>query len=85
MSSRSEQPIEAATERCRDRRTTRVKPDDGFQLAHFHSNVQYDAAGFINKNQDALSANLSLVVERQAAKLWRELVADARRLWRCRR
>ena len=55
-----------------------LKPDDGFQLAHFHSNVQYDAAGFINKNQDALSANLSLVVERQAAKLWRELVADAR-------
>ena len=48
--------------------------DDGFQLAHFHSIVQYSAHGFVSKNRDVLSAPLTAAVERQSDRLWTALV-----------
>ena len=54
-----------------------LKPDEGFQLAHFHSAVQYDAHAFVAKNRDVLSVSLAAAVERQAAALWRELSAGS--------
>ena len=54
-----------------------LKHDEGFQLAHFHSAVQYDAHGFVSKNKDALNPSLALAVERQAARLWRQLAVGS--------
>ena len=49
---------------------------EGFQLAHFHSSVQYDASGFVAKNRDALSAGLAAVVDRQISRLRTDLATE---------
>jgi myosin heavy subunit len=53
-----------------------LAPDEGFQLAHFHSRVQYSAVGFVHKNRDELTPALNALVERQATQLRAELGLD---------